>query len=140
MAPEEAAARLLMTASALDDLTLADAHKVVTYMRPKRIAPGTVFIQEGEIKHNDYMLLVLEGNSAVQSELSGLHDAMMVSVMGPGNLIGEMGVLDQSERQASAFMPVLSDQADTACCCWPSPSAWTIACARRTASCEPLLR
>lgn len=101
MAPEEVAARLLMTASALDDLTLADAFKVVTYMRPKRIAPGTVFIQEGEVKQNDYMLLVLEGDIAVESELSGLHDAMVVSVMGPGNLIGEMGVLDGSPRSAT---------------------------------------
>jgi len=101
MPPEEVAARLLVTASALDDLTLADAFKVVAYMRPKRIAPGTVFIQEGEIKQNDYMLLVLEGDIAVESELSGLHDAMVVSVMGPGNLIGEMGVLDGSPRSAT---------------------------------------
>jgi CRP/FNR family cyclic AMP-dependent transcriptional regulator len=101
MAPEEVAARLLVTASALDDLTLADAFKVVAYMRPKRIASGTVFIQEGEVKQNDYMLLVLEGDIAVESELSGLHDAMVVSVMGPGNLIGEMGVLDGSPRSAT---------------------------------------
>ena len=101
MAPEEVAARLLVTASALDELTLADAYKVVAYMRPKRIAPGTVFIQEGEIKQNDYMLLVLEGDIAVESELSGLHDAMVVSIMGPGNLIGEMGVLDGSPRSAT---------------------------------------
>ena len=101
MAPEEVAARLLMTASALDDLTLTDAFKVVAYMRPKRIAPGTVFIQEGEVKQNDYMLLVLEGDIAVESELSGLHEAMVVGVMGPGNLIGEMGVLDGSPRSAT---------------------------------------
>lgn len=101
MAPEEVAARLLMTASALDDLTLADAFKVVAYMRPKRIASGTVFIHEGEVKQNDYMLLVLEGDIAVESELSGLHETMVVSVMGPGNLIGEMGVLDGSPRSAT---------------------------------------
>ena len=101
MAPEEVAARLLMTASALDDLTLADAFKVVAYMRPKRIAPGTVFIREGEVKQNDHMLLVLEGDIAVESELSGLHETMVVSVMGPGNLIGEMGALDGSPRSAT---------------------------------------
>lgn len=101
MAPEEVAARLLMTASALDDLTFDDAHKVVTYMRPKRIAAGTVFIHEGEVKQNDYMLLVLEGDIAVQSELSGLQDAMVVGILGPGNLIGEMGVLDGSPRSAT---------------------------------------
>lgn len=101
MAPQEVAARLLVTASALDDLTLKDASKVVAYMRPKRIAPGTVFMREGEVKQNDYMLLVLEGDISVENQLSGLHESMVVSVMGPGHLIGEMGVLDGSPRSAT---------------------------------------
>lgn len=101
MAPEEVAARLLVTASALDDLTLADAFKVVAYMRPKRIAAGTVFIREGEVKQNDHMLLVLEGDVAVENELPGLQEAVVVSVIGPGHLIGEMGVLDGSPRSAT---------------------------------------
>lgn len=101
LAPEEVAARLLVTPSALDDLTLADAFKVVAYMRPKRIAAGTVFIQEGEIKHNDYMLLVLEGDIAVENELHGYQESMVVNIIGPGHLIGEMGVLDGSPRSAT---------------------------------------
>jgi CRP/FNR family cyclic AMP-dependent transcriptional regulator len=101
MAPQEVAVRLLVTASALDDLTLTDAFKVVAYMRPKRIAPGTVFMREGEVKQNDHMLLVLEGDIAVENQLSGLHESMVVSVMGPGHLIGEMGVLDGSPRSAT---------------------------------------
>ena len=101
MAPEEVAARLLVTASALDELTLADAFKVVAYMRPKRIAAGTVFIHEGEVKQNDYMLLVLEGDIAVENELPGLRESMVVNVIGPGHLIGEMGVLDGSPRSAT---------------------------------------
>ena len=101
MAPEEVAARLLVTTSALDDLTLADAYKVVAYMRPKRIAAGTVFIQEGEVKQNDYMLLVLEGDIAVENELHGYQESMVVNIIGPGHLIGEMGVLDGSPRSAT---------------------------------------
>jgi CRP-like cAMP-binding protein len=101
MAPEEVAARLLVTASALDELTLADAFKVVAYMRPKRIAAGTVFIHEGEVKQNDYMLLVLEGDIAIENELPGLRESMVVNIIGPGHLIGEMGVLDGSPRSAT---------------------------------------
>lgn len=101
MAPEEVAARLLVTASALDDLTLADASKVVAYMRPRRIAAGTVFIQEGEAKRNDYMLLVLEGDIAVESALPGRHETMVVNIIGPGHLIGEMGLIDGSPRSAT---------------------------------------
>jgi len=101
LAPEEVAARMLVTPTALDDLTLADAMKVVGYMRPKRIKAGTVFIQEGEIKQNDYMLLVLEGDIAVENELPGLSETMVVNIIGPGHLIGEMGVLDGSPRSAT---------------------------------------
>ena len=101
LAPEEVAARLLVTPSALADLTLGDALKVVGYMRPKLIKAGTVIIQEGEVRQNDYMLLVLEGDIAVENELPGLNDSMVVNIMGPGHLIGEMGVIDGSPRSAT---------------------------------------
>ncbi len=101
LAPEEVAARMLITPTALDDLTLADAMKVVGYMRPKRIQAGTVFIHEGEVRQNDYMMLVLEGDIAVENELPGLSESMVVNIIGPGHLIGEMGVLDGSPRSAT---------------------------------------
>ena len=100
-APEEVAARLLVTSSALADLTLGDALKIVGYMRPKLIKAGTMIIQEGEVKQTDYMLLVLEGDIAVENELPGLHESMVVNIMGPGHLIGEMGVLDGAPRSAT---------------------------------------
>lgn len=101
LAPEELAARMLVTPTALDDLTLADAMKVVGYMRPKVIRAGTVFIQEGEAKRNDYMMLVLEGDIAVENELPGHNETMVVNVIGPGHVIGEMGLLDGAPRSAT---------------------------------------
>lgn len=101
LAPEEVAARMLVTPTALDDLTVADAMKVVGYMRPHVIAAGTVFIEEGEIRKTDYMMLVLEGDIAVENELPGLNESMVVNVIGPGHLIGEMGLLDGSPRSAT---------------------------------------
>ncbi len=101
LAPEEVAARMLVTPTALDDLTVADAMKVVGYMRPKVIPAGTVFIEEGEIRKTDYMMLVLEGDIAVENELPGLNESMVVNVIGPGHLIGEMGLLDGSPRSAT---------------------------------------
>lgn len=103
LAPEELAARMLVTPTALDDLTVADAMKVVTYMRPKIIRAGTVFIREGEVQRNDYMLLVLEGDIAVENELPGHQESMVVNVIGPGHLIGEMGLLDGSPRSATCI-------------------------------------
>lgn len=101
MAPEEVAARMLVTPTALDDLTVADAMKVVGYMRPKVMPAGTVFIEEGEVRKTDYMMLVLEGDIAVENELPGLNESMVVNVIGPGHLIGEMGLLDGSPRSAT---------------------------------------
>jgi CRP/FNR family transcriptional regulator, cyclic AMP receptor protein len=101
LAPEEVAARMLVTPTALDDLTVADAMKVVGYMRPSVIPAGTVFIEEGEIRKTDYMMLVLEGDIAVENELPGLNESMVVNVIGPGHLIGEMGLLDGSPRSAT---------------------------------------
>ena len=66
--PEEVAARLLVTPSALDDLKLADAKRVVGYMHPQLISAGTVFIHEGELRGNDYMMLILEGDISVESD------------------------------------------------------------------------
>ncbi len=101
LAPEEVAARLLVTPSALDDLRLSDAKRVVSYMHPHRISAGTVFIQEGELKGNDYMMLVLDGDISVENELNGADDSIVVNIIGPGHLIGEMGVLDGSPRSAT---------------------------------------
>jgi CRP/FNR family transcriptional regulator, cyclic AMP receptor protein len=99
--PETVAARLLVTPAALEGLTLADAVRVVSYMRPTRIPAGTVFIREGDAQHNDYMLLVLEGDVAVESEMLRVDESLVVSVVGPGHLIGEMGLLDGSPRSAT---------------------------------------
>lgn len=101
LSPEQVAARMLVTPTALDDLTVVDAMKVVGYMRPKVIPVGSVFIKEGEIRKTDYMMLVLEGDIAVENELPGLNESMVVNVIGPGHLIGEMGLLDGSPRSAT---------------------------------------
>lgn len=101
LAPEELAARMLVTPTALDDLTIADAMKVVGYMRPKVLRAGTVFIREGETQRNDYLLLVLEGDITVESELTGHNESMVVNVIGPGHILGEMGLLDGAPRSAT---------------------------------------
>lgn len=98
---EEAAAHLLVTPSALADLNLQDAARVVSYMKPKRFKAGTIVIQEGEARHNDYMLLLLSGDIAVENELPGANDSVVVTIIGPGSLLGEMGVIDGSPRSAT---------------------------------------
>ena len=111
---EEAAAHLLVTPSALADLSLADAARVVAYMKPKRFKAGTIVIAtEGQFAPFNffqgkkvtgfevYMLLLLSGDIAVENELPGAGDSMVVTIIGPGSLLGEMGVIDGSPRSAT---------------------------------------
>lgn len=98
---DQQAARLLITPSALEVLSLEDAIQVVSYMQLRLVPEGTVMMREGETEGSDHMLLVLEGDLTVESR--SLHDDedMVVRIMGPGSLIGELGLLDGAPRSAS---------------------------------------
>lgn len=100
-AHQEKAAQLLLTPTALADLSEADARVVMRFMLHRRIGMGTVFIREGEVVHTDFMMLVIEGDVAVESEVSATDDSMVMVIMGPGGIIGEMGVLDGAPRSAT---------------------------------------
>lgn len=104
MSLHERAAHLLITRSALEELSLADAAKVVGYMELRGIEAGTVFVREGETEGNDHMLLVLDGDLSVEnSSLQDDDDNLVVRLLGPGSLIGELGLLDGGPRSASCI-------------------------------------
>ena len=98
---QERAARLLITPGALVQLRLDDAREVVRYMRPMRIPAGTAFIEAGESESTDYMLLVIDGDVTVESQASPTSEGMVVTVLGPGSLIGAMGLIDGEPRSAT---------------------------------------
>lgn len=98
---QERAARLLVDTGALIQLSLADARAVVRYMRPRLVPAGTVFIRAGDTTDTDYMLLVIDGEVTVESQASPTSEGLVVTVLGPGSLIGEMGLIDGSPRSAT---------------------------------------
>ena len=98
---EETAAQLLVTTTALAELTLVDARVAIRCMSPKWIPQGTVFISQGEVTQTDFMMLIVAGEVMVQNEAVSRNDSAVMSVMGPGSLIGEMGFLDGEPRSAS---------------------------------------
>lgn len=100
-ANQEQAAQLLITPTALADLSAADARVVAGFMQPKRFVLGTIFIKEGEATHTDFMMLILDGEVLVQNEVASADDSMMMSIIGPGSMIGEMGVMDGAPRSAT---------------------------------------
>ncbi|MDB5890773.1 MAG: cyclic nucleotide-binding domain (cNMP-BD) protein [Polaromonas sp.] len=97
----ELAAKLLIAPTALMQLAPEDALTVVSYMIPRRIATGTTFIKEGDKTDTGYMVLLLEGEVTVENIIVSRHEPVTVTVLGPGSLIGEMGLVDGKPRLAS---------------------------------------
>ncbi len=97
----ERAAELLTAPSALMQLTLEEARIVVGYMSPRRIADGTTFIREGDAADQGFMALVLEGEVVVESITVSRTEPLTITVLGPGSLVGEVGLVDQAPRSAS---------------------------------------
>jgi CRP-like cAMP-binding protein len=95
------AAEMLSAPSALLQLNHEEARTVVAYMLPHKIAEGTTFIREGDTDHTDFMLLVLDGEVTIETIVVSRTEPITVTVLGPGSLIGEMGVLDGARRSAS---------------------------------------
>ena len=95
------AAEMLSAPSALMQLSHTEARVIVAYMRPHKIPEGQTFIREGDAEDTDFMLLLLDGEVTVETIVVSRTAPITVSVLGPGSLIGEMGLLDGAPRSAS---------------------------------------
>ena len=92
------AAQLLRTPQAFVTLTPDEAQVVVAYMRLATFAAGNVVFRDGDDSASSYMLLLLEGEVSIDA---GYGEAVPISVVGPGSVIGEMALIDGSPRSAS---------------------------------------
>ena len=97
----EQAAALLTAPTALLQLSLDDARVVISYMAPKRFSAGTMFIKEGDTDDTGFMVLVLAGEVTVENITVSRTELATVNVLGPGSLVGEMGLLGNEPRSAS---------------------------------------
>lgn len=95
------AARLLTAPAAMMQLSLVEAKIVVSYMRPEKVDAGETFITEGDADNTGFMVLLLAGEVLVESITVSSTTPVTISVLGPGSLIGEMGILDTGPRSAS---------------------------------------
>lgn len=103
------ASELLRRPLALSDLRAADADCIVSYMRLLHSQEGAVLMREGDTDDTSHMLLILDGEVSVEHTVVSRTDPVVVTVLGPGSLIGEMGLLDGAPRAASciALTPVM---------------------------------
>ena len=95
------AAQLLTAPGALMQLTLEEAHIVASYMTARHIPADTTFIREGDAGDNGFMALLLDGEVVVESIVVSRTEPLTIKVLGPGSLVGEVGLVDQEPRSAS---------------------------------------
>jgi CRP-like cAMP-binding protein len=62
-------------------------------------APGTKIFQHGDA--GDKLYLILEGKVRISREVPGMGEEAL-AVLGPGQMFGEMALLDESPRSADA--------------------------------------
>jgi len=96
-----AAAALLRTPNALAEMSDDDARCVVSYMRLAHFAPGTLLFRQGDQSNTSYLLLLLSGDVDVHTTDADSSELVPISVLGPGHIIGEMGLLDGAPRSTS---------------------------------------
>ncbi len=95
------AAKLLIAPTALMQLSEEEALTIVSYMVPREIAMGKTFIKEGDKSDTGYMMLLLDGEVTVENIVVSRRTPVTVTVLEPGSLIGEMGLVDGQPRLAS---------------------------------------
>lgn len=95
------AAQLLTAPGALMQLTLDEARTVARYMTERTIPADTTFIREGDAGDDGFMALLLEGEVVVESIVVSRTEPVTIKVLGPGSLVGEVGLVDREPRSAS---------------------------------------
>ena len=95
------AAELLIAPTALMQLTLEEARVVVRYMQPQRVAKDTIFIREGDDRDTGFMLLLIDGEVTIETVVVSRVEPITITVLGPGSVIGELGLLDGQARYAT---------------------------------------
>jgi len=97
------AAKLLIASTAIMPMSQEEARVVVGYMQPQTIAQDTIFIRQGDSRDTGFMLLLLDGEVTVENIVVSRIEPITISVLGPGSLIGELGLVDGEPRYASCI-------------------------------------
>ena len=97
----ERAITLLQGFRAFVQLDAQDARTVVAYLREVSFSRGEVLFRAGDSHASSHLLLVLEGEVAVDTGTSTPGGSMPIAVLGAGSVLGEMALLDGAPRSAT---------------------------------------
>jgi CRP-like cAMP-binding protein len=97
----EHVARLLSEHASMESLSGVEAAVVASYMVPLFFPADTTFIREGDSADTGFMVLVVEGDVVAERVSTDPAEAVTIRVMGPGSILGEVGLVDNEPRSAS---------------------------------------
>lgn len=97
------AADLLQTPSMLAGMSDAELRSVVNYLRLASFPATAALFSQGDASNTAYMLLILTGEVRVEVTHVVGTDPVEISVLGPGNVIGEMGLIDGAPRSSTCI-------------------------------------
>ncbi len=98
----EVAASMLCRPKAVVQLNLDEARLIAAGMGLVTFPAGATLLREGAESASGHMLLILDGEVSVDSQSAGGGEApLALSVLGQGEIIGEMALLDGAPRAVS---------------------------------------
>lgn len=95
-----AVAAMLMSRNALSELDAPDSIEIVNYMNAKRVNAKDTVLQEG-FDNTGFLALILQGQAVVENEFAKKGDSLVITMVGEGALIGELGLIDGQPRSAT---------------------------------------
>lgn len=93
-------ADVLVSHTALTQLTGQHAQDVARRMRLREARPGAILVRESSTD-NHFMLVVLEGEARIEQAHSSPDDSQVMGIVGRGAILGEQGLIDASARSAT---------------------------------------
>ena len=102
------AVEMLQSRLAVLPLGADDARALLPFLHRLDLPQGCALFKEGQRAHNDHMLLILEGQVSVDTA-AGV-DNVAMSVVGPGQTLGELALLDDQPRSTTCttLTPVIA--------------------------------
>jgi CRP-like cAMP-binding protein len=80
-----------------------EASIAASYLRVRKYATNEIIIRAGDNIHTDYMLWILEGEASIEASAATAGIPIFMTVLGAGNTLGEMGLMDGAVRSVNCI-------------------------------------